>query len=229
MNIINLTFNLRFLGIYGFHLNAFLTGGPQLSMWEGHQNMASLSVLLKENNSYEPAYRAGHQTFRVGGNVYMWGGSMNGFPKEHDSQVKTRLLSFVEVFHIESGDWKRQNTNGDPPLGVYGHGSAAVGDTLYFFGGYCNHDSCYHNSIHSLSTSSLHWVELSPNTSEGGAPMRKSRCGTVAFKDGEEDIVYVVAGRGPTPSYSQPGAQYEAVGDRVRCNEQHMFSLSTSE
>ena len=104
------------------------------------------------------------------------------------------------------------------------HSTSLVGD--------CYHGTCYHNSIHSLSTSSLHWVELSPTTSEGGpAPMRKSPTGgTVAFKDGEEDILYVVAGIGPTPSYRQPGAQYEAVGsDRVICNEQHMFSLSTSE
>ena len=45
--------------------------------------------------------------------------------------------------------------------------------------------------------------------------MRKSYCGTVAFKDGEEDILYVVAGYGPTPSYRQPGAQYEAAGGIV--------------
>ena len=157
---------------------------------------------------------------------------MNELPQEHVSQVKRRLLSCVEVFRIESGDWKQQKTNGVPPLGVKGYGSAAVGDTLYFFGGYCNHDDCFHNSIHSLSTSSFHWVELSPTTSEGGAPMRKGFCGTVAFKDGEEDVLYIVAGFGPTPSYRQPGAQYEATAgtrDRVRCNEQHMFSLSTSE
>ena len=61
--------------------------------------------------------------------------------------------------------------------------------------------------------------------------MRKGFCGTVTFKDGEEDILYVVAGYGPTPSYRQPGAQYIAFygdGD-VISNEQHMFSLSTSE
>ena len=32
----------------------------------------------------------------------------------------------------------------------------------------------------------------------------------VAFRDGEEDILCVVAGWGPTPSYRQPGAQYKA-------------------
>ena len=162
--------------------------------------------------------------------MYMWGGTINSLPPVHDSQYKRRLLSCVEVFHIKSGDWEQQKTNGVPPLGARAYGCTAVGNTLYFFGGYCHHDDCCHNSIHSLSTSSLHWVELSPTTSEGGAPMRKSDCSTVAFKDGEEDILYVVAGWGPTPSYRQPGTQYEATGsEHVRCNEHHMFSLSTSE
>ena len=181
------------------------------------------------NSRYEPAPRAAHQTIRVGSNVYMWAGVVDGMPAVHDSQEKRQFISCVEVFHCETGDWIHQPTSGTTPLGVCGYGCTAVDDTLHFFGGYCYHGNCYHNSIHSLSTSSLHWVELSPTTSEGGpAPMRKGRCGTVAFKDGEEDILYVVAGNGPTPSYRQPGAQYEAAGDRVSCNEQHMFSLSTS-
>ena len=141
------------------------------------------------------------------------GGSSGRYATRYTTvKTKIRFISCVEVFHCETGDWIHQSTSGAPPLGVCGYGCTAVGDTLHFFGGYCNHGDCYHNSIHSLSTSSLHWVELSPTTSEGGAPMRKGFCGTVAFKDGEEDILYVVAGHGPTPSYRQPGAQYEAVG-----------------
>ena len=100
-------------------------------------------------------------------------GVVDGMPnsKVHDSRWFT---SCVEVFHCESGDWLHQPTSGAPPLGVNGYSCTAVGDTLHFFGGYCNHGiNCYHNSIHSLDTSSLHWVELSPTTSEGGAPMRK--------------------------------------------------------
>ena len=144
----------------------------------------------------------------------MWAGVVDGMPEVHDSRDKRRFISCVEVFHCETGDWIHQPTSGAPPLGVSGYGCTAVGDTLHFFGGDCYHGNCFHNSIHSLSTSSLHWVELSPTTSEGGAPMRKCDCGMVAFKDGEEDILYVVAGFGPTPSYRQPGAQYEAVGER---------------
>ena len=60
--------------------------------------------------------------------------------------------------------------------------------------------------------------------------MRKRESGMVAFRDGEEDILCVVAGLGPTPSYRQPGAQYEAARTGYTwCNEHHMFSLSTSE
>ena len=197
-----------------------------------YQLIACFLHLTLANNRYEPDYRRGHQTIRVGSNVYMWAGDVDGMPEVHDGQEKRRFVSCVEVFHSERGDWTRQPTSGAPPMGVYRYGCTAVGDALHFFGGYCNHDDCYHNSIHSLSTSSLHWVELSSTTctSEGGAPMSKRSCGTVSFKDGEEDILYIVAGHGPTPSYHQPGAQYEAFfGDLVFCNEQHMFSLSTSE
>ena len=80
-----------------------------------------------------------------------------------------KFISCVEVFTV------RLET---------GYTSQQV-ELLHFtplFGGY-NHGDCYHNSIHSLSTSPF-TVELSPTTSEGGpAP-----CGTVAFK-----ILYVVA------------------------------------
>ena len=193
-----------------------------------YQLLASFLLLCTVNSRYEPAPRYQHQTIRVGSNVYMWAGVVDGMPDVHDNQDKRRFISCVEVFHCETGDWIHQPTSGAPPLGVNGYGCTAVGDTLHFFGGYCNHGGYYHNSIHSLSTLSLHWVELSPTTSEGGAPMRKAYCGTVAFKDGEEDILYIVAGFGLTPSYPQPGAQYEG-SDRVWCNEQHMFSLSTSE
>ena len=138
-----------------------------------------LLLSLTANSRYEPAPRGGHQTIR---NVYMWAGEVDGMPEVHDSQEKRRFVSYVEVFHCQSGDWILHRTSGAPPLGVHGYGCTAVGDTLHFFGGWCNHGNCYHNSIHSLSTSSLHWVELSPTTSEGGAPMRKRYCGTVAFK-----------------------------------------------
>ena len=176
-----------------------------------------------------PTARGGHTPLLVGSNLYMWGGWMDGIPQVHDSPEKRRFLSSVDVFQVDSGDWIQQATSGTPPLGVSGYCCTAVGDSLYYYGGYCGHDSCYHNSVHKLNTLSLQWMMLSPSKSESVAPMRKISSGMVAFRDGEEDILCVVAGFGPIPSYRQPGAQYDEAGDRFLCSEHHMFSLSTSE
>ena len=114
------------------------------------------------------------------------------------------IVSSVDVFHLESGDWVQQLTTGTPPLVVSGYACAAVGDDLHHIAGHCGHRSCYHNGVHKLSTSSLQWVMLSPTTSEDGhgAPMKKAYCGMVAFKDGEEDILFAVGGSGTTHHFS---------------------------
>ena len=183
---------------------------------------------------HEPAPRVGHTPLLVGTNLYLWGGQcgMDGtIPRVHDTNDKRQFFSCVDVFQSDCGDWIQQVTSGTPPLGVSRYCCAAVGDSLYYFGGSCGHHNCYHNSVHKLSTLSFQWMMLSPSTSESHeAPMRKIDSGMVAFRDGEEDILCVVAGRGHTPSFHQPGAQYETIeAGQVRCNEHHMFSLSISE
>ena len=68
----------------------------------------------------------------------------------------------------------------------------------YYFGGWCGHGSCYHISVHTLSTSTLQWRILASTTSENGAPM-KSGCGFVYFTDVEVDLLFVVGGYGTYP------------------------------
>ena len=181
------------------------------------------------SSGYEPTPRYGHKTVVIGGNLYMWAGLMKGLPPAHQSPGnRTVVSSSVDVFNLESGDWVQQLTSGTPPLGVCAYACAVIGDELHYFGGH--DDYSFHNGVHKLSTSSLQWMMLSPTTSEDGAPMKKADCDMVAFKDGEEDILFVVGGDGTTPSSRQPGAQYEKATDvHIRCNEQHMFTLSTSE
>ena len=187
-------------------------------------------VVLLTASRYEPAPRTGHTSLLVGGNLYLWGGQIDDSPGEHDSPDKREFLSRVDVFQSYCGDWIRRETSGTAPLGANGYCCAAVGDSLYYFGGYCGHDKCYHNSVHKLSTSSLQWMMLSPSTSGSGTPMRKSGSGMVAFRDGEEDILCIAAGYSIlTQSHRQSGAQYETDYGSTRCNEQHMFSLNTSE
>ena len=155
----------------------------------------------------------------------MWAGLQDEAPRVHDSAEKLAFLSHVDVFHLQRGSWEQQTTSGTPPLGVKGYACVAVDSDLHYFGGGCGHDDCYHNSVHKLSTSSLQWRVLAPTTTEGRGPMKKGYCGMVAFKDEEEDFLFAVGGHGPTPSSRQPGAEYEDN----KTNEQHMFSLSTSE
>ena len=172
---------------------------------------------------------AGHRPAVVDNQLYLWGGDQYGMPRVHDSAEKRQFFSSVEVFDVNTGCWEQRTTRGTPPLGVKGYSCVAVRNELHYFGGWCGHRDCYHNSVHTLSTSTLQWRMLAPST-EGGAPMQKDHCGMVHFTDGEEDLLYVVGGRGcAAPSSPQHGAQYQPVYSGVRTNEQHIFSLSTSE
>ena len=178
----------------------------------------------------EPAGRHEHCTAVVRHHLYLWAGDQRGRPRAHYSAEKRQYSSSVEVFDVNTGCWEQRTTSGTPPLGVEGYSCVAVRNELHYFGGYCGHDHSYHNSVHSLSTSTLQWKMLAPSTTESGAPMKKRWCGMVHFTDGEEDLLYVVGGLGhAVPSSPQHGAQYQPYSDGVCTNEQHIFSLSTSE
>ena len=178
----------------------------------------------------EPAGRSDHSTAVVNNQLYLWGGDQCGIPKAHDSARKRQFFSSVEVFDVNTGCWEQRTTSGTPPLGALGYSRVALRNDLYYFGGYCGHDNCYHNSVHTLSTSTLQWRMLASSTTEDGAPMKKHHCGMVLFTDGEVDLLYVVGGYGrAVPSSPQYRAQYQSVDGGIRTNEQHIFSLSTSE
>ena len=187
-------------------------------------------LLTAPNGWREPAGRDDHSTAVVGDHLYLWAGDQDGMPRTHDSAEKRQFFSSVEVFDVNTGCWEQRTTRGTPPLGVKGYSCVAVRNELHYFGGYCGHDDCYHNSVTTLRTSTLQWRMLFPSTTEDGAPMKKQWCGMVHFTDGEEDLLYVVAGLGRAVSSSpQHGAQYQPEYSGVCTNEQHIFSLSTSE
>ena len=178
---------------------------------------------------YEPTGRSSHSTAVVGQRLFLWAGNQATTPRVHDSDEKRAFLSHVDIFHLESGNWKQQATSGIPPLGVSGYACVAVDSDLHYFGGACGHDDCYHNSVHKLSTSSYQWKVLAPTTTEDRGPMKKRYCGMVAFKDGREDFLFVVGGEGSIPSTHQPSARYEQDGAFTYTNEQHMFSVNNGE
>ena len=193
--------------------------GTRWSLWSQH-------TVVSDNTDHEL--------------LYLWGGCQAGMPEEHDSAEKLRFLSSVEVFDVSTGCWEQRTTRGTPPLGVVGYSCVAVRNELHYFGGECGHSGgCFHNSVHKLSTSTLQWEMLAPSTTEDiRAPMQKYHGGMVHFtaaaaEKPEEDLLYVVGGWGlAVPLAPQHGARYQRkdyLYGGVCTNEQHIFSLSTSE
>ena len=177
---------------------------------------------------YVPIKRSGHSTHIVGDYLYMWGGNIDGLPNVHDNEFKQRMTSVIELFHLPNGKWEQRTTNGKPPLGVDGYASTVIGNRIYYFGGYCNHDECRHNTLNSLTTDSLTWNEQLP-TNPIMSPMMKSGCGMISLTFNKEDYLLVFGGWGPRPPSAQSGAQYmKAYGDNVRTNEHHYYQISSS-
>ena len=160
----------------------------------------------------------------------MWGGNQPGLPSVHDSEEKKASTSIMEVCDLASGRWEQKPTTGTPPLGVYGYAAAVIGREIFFFGGYCGHPGCYHNSLFSFNVDTFNWKELSPTSPHHG-PMMKHYCGMVAVQFEEEAYLVVIGGsnkKGQQPG-TQHGAQYESSTYTQCCNEIHYYKLSSGQ
>uniref|UniRef100_A0A1X7ST78 Uncharacterized protein n=2 Tax=Amphimedon queenslandica TaxID=400682 RepID=A0A1X7ST78_AMPQE len=161
---------------------------------------------------YQPVKREEHSTVRVGDYLYMWGGrDQPGLPTVHNNEKKKSMCSVMEVYHLVTGRWEQKPTTGNPPLGVWGYAAVAIGNEIFYFGGYCGHDQCHHNSLYSFSVDNFNWKELSPTTSRHG-PVMKYHCDMIVIKVNGEDYLVVIGGEGEevfssfTPE--QPGSMY---------------------
>ena len=170
--------------------------------------------------------RESHSTIKAGDYLYMWGGEQPGLPGVHVSENKKSMFSVIEVCHLASGRWEQKPTTGTPPLGVIGYAAAAIGNEIFYYGGWCGHGDCRHNSLFSLIVDTFNWKELSPTTPHHG-PWMKSYCGMVAVQLDGEDYLVVIGGWGSSYNNSpkQPGAQYSGH----RCNEIHYYKLSSGQ
>ena len=177
---------------------------------------------------YRPAGRACHISEIVGNKLYIHSGWQKNFPQVHDSEAKQRYNSRIEILDLISGNWRQYPTTGNPPLGFLGCASAVVDNNIIFFGGFCGHEGCYHNSVTSLCADTLNWKELFPTNPNAG-PMMKSYCKMIPVKIDGKNYLFVIGGNGSlinTPR--QVNAQYSETSDGfVHTNEQHYFNLST--
>lgn len=112
-----------------------------------------------------------------------------------------------QVFDLHTAKWIQERTVGNPPLGIRGQACAAVGSDMYFFGGFCGHDWCRHNSVYCLDTLINVWREVIP-INPAMNPMKKSRCGMFHFRMEGVDYLCVVGGTGLLCSANQTDATY---------------------
>ena len=157
----------------------------------------------------------------------MWGGSEPGLPLVHDSNEKRTFTSRLKVFHLPSGQWIIKTTSGNPSLGVMGYSCSTVGDKIYYFGGYCGHDDCFHNSLNELDTVTLTWKQLQC-TDDNIFVMKRAYGGMITVQDDETSLL-MTGGEGSPPTVQLQQAQYiQSHDDRgVRTNECNMYNILT--
>uniref|UniRef100_A0A1X7SHY5 Uncharacterized protein n=1 Tax=Amphimedon queenslandica TaxID=400682 RepID=A0A1X7SHY5_AMPQE len=171
--------------------------------------------------------RAAHRTVSVGDSLYVWGGDQVGLPRVHDSEEKRRITSNVQHFTPSTGQWITRGTTGAPPLGVRGPCCTAINDQLYYFGGYCGHEKCFHNSITQLDTVSLQWRELEP-TDATRSVMRRCDGGMISFEHDGVHHLLMIRGFGSKPVVQLPHYEYTEVSNgKWRTNEHSMYNLSS--
>ena len=163
----------------------------------------------------------------IGDSLYLWGGTSYDLPHVHNSVEKRKVTSKVQIFDITTGKWNNHSTRGTPPLGVDGYLCTTVDNKIYYFGGYCGHDRCFHNSLHELNISTLTWTQLQP-TDDRIAVMRKSSGGMISSKEAGRHCLLLIGGFGSSHSTQLPQAQYYwAPNGVISTNEQNIYDLTT--
>ena len=158
----------------------------------------------------------------------MWAGYQVGLPGVHDSEKKRRITSNIQHFTPSTSQWITRGTTGTPPLGVRGYCCTAINDQLYYFGGECGHDDCYHNSITQLDTVSLQWRELEP-TDATRPVMRRGWGGMISFEHDGVHHLLMIGGRGSKPAVQLPHYKYIELSDgEWRTNEHSIYNISSS-
>ena len=164
----------------------------------------------------------------IGDSLYLWGGYQPNLPEVHNNDEKRRLTSQVQIFNITSGKWDTKHAKGDPPLGVGSYSCTTLNNKIYYFGGDCYHDNCYHNSLNELDTSTLTWTQISPT--DDRRPVMKRGYGCMVLTEyGGVHRLLVIGGFGSPPSTKLPQAQYIQLSNGAVCtNEQNLYNISTS-
>ena len=169
---------------------------------------------------FEPFPRYDHISERVGCVTVVQGGRIVDFSETS----KQHLSSVVEIFDPYSETWEQRQVEGNTPSpGTYAAASASLLDDLYSFGGEDESEN-YFNTVHRLDTKTWCWSQASPKNSNG-APMPKSGCGMIAFRNSLVVFGGLGVPQGPTEPQSFIKNTFTTDGSGWT-NEFHIYSLS---
>ena len=179
--------------------------------------MNNLLAVMAASADYEPLPRYGHISGRVGSLAVVQGGRTEDFSEKR----KQHLSSVVEIFDPYSESWEQRQVEGNAPSpGTYIASSASLHDYLFSFGGKDESEN-YFNTVHRLDTKTWCWSQVSPQNADG-APMPKSGCRMIAFRNSLVVFGGYGAPRGPT----EPQSFIKAGGGEGWTNEFHIYNLS---
>ena len=168
-----------------------------------------------------------HSAPVVGESLFVWGGNRPGLPLVHDSLQKKKLLSTIDRLDMRTARWSSHVTRGtSPPLGPAGYFSTTRNTDIFFFGGYCGHDDCYHNDVNLFNSLTYEWTNLIPTSD---TVMKRAYGGMMCMECMGTEYLLIIGGIGSTPTTRHSQYQYDQmVTGAVRTNEHNLFNLSTS-
>ena len=171
----------------------------------------------------EPLPRLGHISGRVGSLIVVQGGETG---RDFSEESKLHLSSVVEILDPYSESWEQRQVEGNGPSpGTYLAASASLHDDLFSFGGWVGGD-LFLNTVHRLDTKTWCWSQVSPQNADG-APMPKSGCGIIAFRNSLVVFGGYGVPQGPTEPQSLNFIKATGYTDgRGWTNEFHIYNLS---
>ena len=175
-------------------------------------------------------WRAQHSSAVNSDKLYCWGANQKDLPMGHNTDEKRKFTSSVDIFHLPTLKWERRSTTATPPAGVMDYACTNIRDSIFYFGGSCRLDDCFHNDLFELNTLSNKWRKII-NSSPDTGPMRKRSCGMISFNMNGEDNLLVIGGFGPTPITTHTGSKYipsPNIPNRCYTNEIQAMCVNSS-
>ena len=172
-------------------------------------------------------WRTYHSTVVINNVLYSWGGDQGDLPQVHNNQEKKKSTSSIDLFDLQMFTWERRSTTGTAPVSVMKYACTYINNKIFYYGGVCKYDDCFHNNLYELNNK---WREV-VNSTPDNVPMKKMRCGMISLKINGKYNLLLLGGYGPVPVTIPSHSQYipnPNIPNRCITNEVHMMCVTTS-